>query len=69
MNKTIAYLAIVCMVLLSVDVLIHKHVHFEFEDIGGFHGWVAFLGAGGLALLAVPFGALVRQREDYYDDA
>jgi hypothetical protein len=67
-NKLIAYLAVACAALLVVDALIHKHVHFGFEDLVAFHGWIALLGAGGLALLAVGFGALVRRREDYYGD-
>ena len=67
-NKIAAYLAIACLVLMSVDILIHKHVHFAFEDLAAFHGWIAFLGGGGLALLAAGVGRLLRRGEDYYRD-
>jgi len=60
-------LVAVCVVLVGLEFVIHKHGHFGFEDFPAFHalfGFVAFT-------IAVYAGKLLRallsRDEDYYD--
>ncbi len=60
-------LVAVCVVLIGLELVVHKHGHFGFEEIPAFHalfGFVAFI-------VAVYAGKLLRallsRDEDYYD--
>lgn len=64
-------LAIVCVLLIAVDVLYeseHSHWHFEFEGINGFHAVFGFLAYVAIVNTAKGLRRLVKRDEDYYGD-
>jgi hypothetical protein len=69
-NRIWRGLWIVCLLLVALDVggvLYHKHPHFAFEGIWGFHGWFGFLAFAGLVFAGMLWRKVVGRGEDYYD--
>ena len=66
-DKLIGLLALVCAGLLSADLLLHKHVHFFFEQWFGFFAGFGFFCCVGLVLLSRQLRRIVKRDEDYYD--
>ncbi len=65
----IAYtLYAVCVLLLVIDPLIHKHGPFAIEHWFGFYGFYGFVGSVGLVLTAKELRKILMRPEDYYDD-
>jgi hypothetical protein len=58
---------VVCVLLLAVEPLVHKHGLFRFEEWFGFHGWFGFVACVGLVLAAKGLRRLLKRPEDYYD--
>jgi len=61
---------IVCLALVALDVggaLYHKHPHFPFEGVWGFHGWFGFVAFVGLVFAGALWRKIVGRDEDYYD--
>ncbi len=57
-----------CVILLIIDLFIHKHGHFSWEDKPGFFAIFGFLSCVILALI-VRYGLrkLLKRKEGYYD--
>ena len=66
-NKLVYVLYIVCALLLLVDFIYHKHVHFDFEGWIGFYAWFGFLAYTFIVISAKLFRKIVKRQEDYYD--
>lgn len=66
-NKLVYILYSVCALLLLVDLLYHKHVHFNFEGWFGFYAWFGFLAYTFIVMSAKLFRKLIKRQEDYYD--
>lgn len=60
-------LCIACGGLVLADFLYHKHAHFDFESVTGFHGMFGFVAYVGLVLTAKQLRKVLRRDEDYYD--
>jgi hypothetical protein len=66
-NKVFYTLCAVCTSVVIADLLYHKHGHFSFEEIIGFHAGFGFVAYVGLVLLAKQLRRVLRRDEDYYD--
>ena len=60
-------LLVICAGLVLADLAYHKHGHFDFETLPGFHAGFGFLAYVGLVLAATQLRRLIKRREDYYD--
>ena len=49
------------------DVPYHKHTHYGFEKVPGFHAWFGFACYVGLVLVAKEIRKILMRSEDYYD--
>ena len=58
----------VCAATVAADFFYHKHTHFGWEEIPGFHGAYGFVGCVLLVLTAKLLRRALKRREDYYDD-
>ncbi len=57
-----------CVVLFSVDFVIHKHAHLPWEEWPGFYAIYGFVACVILVLIAkYILRPLVKRKEDYYD--
>ncbi len=68
-NVTKAYygLWIACVLLISIDLFLHRHEDFEFATLFGFHGIYGFVGVVALVLAAKQLRRLLMRNEDYYE--
>ncbi len=51
-----------------LDLTYHKHGHYSFENIIGFHAFYGFVSCVVLVIAATQMRKLVKRDEDYYDD-
>lgn len=66
-NRIYYVLLACCVGLVLADFTYHKHGHFSFEEIPGFHAGFGFLAYVGLVLTSTQLRKLLKRREDYYD--
>ena len=57
----------VSVVLLLLDLAIHRHALFSWEGWFGFYGFYGFVACVALVLAAKVLRKLIMRREDYYD--
>lgn len=68
-RRVIRGLLAVCLVLLGLDFVIHRHVSHPWEGVFGFYAVYGFVGCVVLVLLAKVLRKIVMRTEDYYDPA
>jgi len=66
-DKIVYALWAVCALLILLDLVYHKHVHFEFEHWFGFYAWYGFLAYCSIVLSAKALRRILKRDEDYYD--
>jgi uncharacterized membrane protein len=69
-NKIWYGIIALCVVTALSDLLYHKHVKYDVEDlVPGMYGWYGLASCAVLVLGAKILQIIVRRREDYYDEA
>ena len=58
----------VCIVLLGLDLVHHRHVSHAWESLFGFYALFGFVACVVLVLVAKEMRKLLMRDEDYYDD-
>jgi len=66
-NKVIYATLVVCAGWVLADLFYHKHGHYSWEEIFGFHAAYGFVSCVALVLAAKELRKLVKRDEDYYD--
>ena len=66
-NKIVWALVASCVLVTLADLFYHKHGHYGFEKVIGFHGAYGFIGCVLLVVAAKGLRKLVMRDEDYYD--
>jgi hypothetical protein len=67
-DKVFYALCAVCAAVVLADLGYHKHGHFGFENIIGFHAGFGFVAYVSLVTLAKGLRRLVKRPEDYYGE-
>lgn len=57
-----------CTLILSLELVYHRHVIHAWENLWGFYGLFGFVACVALVLIAKEMRKVVMRREDYYDD-
>ncbi len=60
-------LAVCCILLVLMDLVIHRHVINPLESLFGFYAFFGFIACVVLVLLAKEMRKLLMRSEDYYD--
>ena len=60
-------LYIICILLILLDLILHRHVTREWEGITGFYALFGFIAYVTIVLAAIQWRKLVKRKEDYYD--
>ena len=55
------------IVLLIVDIFIHKHGHYHIEDYVGLYAFFGFAACGLILYVSKLIGKFICRKEDYYD--
>jgi len=58
-----------CVILLGLDLVLHRHVSHPWEAMFGFYAVYGFVACVLLVLLAKEMRKLLIRKEDYYDEA
>ena len=58
---------VVCIVLLVLDFILHRHTAHAWEQLTGFYSIFGFVACVTLVLIAKQMRKLVKRDEDYYD--
>lgn len=58
---------VVCALLISIDLFLHRHEDFDFAMLFGFHGIYGFCACVALVLAAKQLRRILMRPEDYYD--
>ena len=61
------YFYISLLILLAIDLIVHKHGHFPWEEVPEFFAVYGFIGCVSLIFVAKALRLLVKRKEDYYD--
>ena len=59
----------VCVILVGLDLILHRHVYHSWEAIFGFYAFYGFVACVLLVLLAKEMRKVLIRKEDYYDEA
>ncbi len=62
------FLYAVCVVLVALDLVVHRHTEHPWEHVVAFYPLYGFVGITILVIAARGLRALVMRPEDYYDD-
>lgn len=57
-----------CIVLLLLDLVVHRHIYHTWEKLPGFYPLYGFVGCVVLVLIAKEMRKVLMRKEDYYDD-
>ncbi|MEA3417519.1 MAG: hypothetical protein U9R02_15485 [Thermodesulfobacteriota bacterium] len=61
------YFYISLLILLIIDLFVHKHGHFSWETVPVFFAVYGFISCVSLIFIAKALRLLVKRKEDYYD--
>ncbi|HCH23850.1 MAG TPA: hypothetical protein DE179_06085 [Oceanospirillaceae bacterium] len=56
-----------CVVLVVVDFVVHRHVYHSWENIPAFYAIYGFVGCVALVVVAKAMRKVLMKEEDYYD--
>ncbi|MCP5434025.1 MAG: hypothetical protein H6957_01020 [Chromatiaceae bacterium] len=65
-RRVVRGLLIACVVLVGLDLVLHRHVAHPWEGVFGFYAFYGFVACVLLVLLAKEMRKLVMRDEDYY---
>ena len=60
-------LYLVCIVLILLDFIVHRHVSVEWESLPGFYALFGFMACVAIVLISILLRKILRRGEDYYD--
>jgi drug/metabolite transporter (DMT)-like permease len=60
-------LYLVCIVLILLDFIVHRHISIEWESFPGFYALFGFIACVAIVLISILLRKTLRRREDYYD--
>ncbi|MGB5277779.1 MAG: hypothetical protein WBO73_13125 [Gammaproteobacteria bacterium] len=58
---------VVCVVLLVLDFILHRHIAVKWETLTGFYALFGFIACVALVLIAKEMRKVVMRKEEYYD--
>jgi len=58
---------LICVLLLALDFLLHRHVAHTWENLTGFYAIFGFVACVSLVLIAKQMRKVLMRKEDYYD--
>ena len=66
-SRVVRGLYLVCIVLVLLDFVVHRHVTVEWESFPGFYSLFGFIACVAIVLISILLRKILGRREDYYD--
>ncbi len=60
-------LYIICILLVLLDFILHRHVVHDWEHLTGFYALFGFIACVAIVLTAKQLRKILKRKEDYYD--
>ena len=60
-------LYLVCIVLILLDFIVHRHITVAWESFPGFYSLFGFVACVAIVLISILLRKILRRGEDYYD--
>ncbi|GAB1258528.1 hypothetical protein [Aurantivibrio plasticivorans] len=67
-KKILKVFYVICIGLVIVDFIVHRHIYHSWENIPAFYAIYGFVGCVILVLIAKEMRKVLMRGEDYYDD-
>ncbi len=67
-KRLLGVLYLLCVLLLAVDFIYHRHAEHPWESLWGFYGLYGFVACVSLVLIAKQLRRLLKRPEHYYDE-
>ena len=67
-RKLLKVFYVLCGLLVIADVVVHRHVYHDWENIPAFYAIYGFIGCVVLVLIAKEMRKVLMRGEDYYDE-
>jgi hypothetical protein len=65
-SRLLGILYIICLLLFTLDFILHRHVTHSWEELTGFYAIFGFVSCVSLVLIAKLLRKILRRKEDYY---
>lgn len=59
---------IICVLLVAIDFIIHRHITMAWEKIPAFYAMYGFMACVALVIIAKKLRKMVMRKENYYDE-
>lgn len=66
-RKILRVFYVICILLVVVDFIVHRHVYHTWENVPAFYAIYGFVGCVILVLIAKLMRKVIMKEEDYYD--
>lgn len=66
-RKILRVFYVICILLVVVDFIVHRHVYHSWENVPAFYAIYGFVGCVILVLIAKLMRKVIMKEEDYYD--
>ena len=67
-DRLLRHFYFICVLLVIVDFLVHRHIEMAWEKIPAFYAIYGFVACVALVLMAKVLRKVVMRKEDYYDE-
>ena len=66
-NRLLTAFYLICILLVALDFVVHRHVAHPWERFFGFHAFYGFVACWTLVVVAKGMRRILMRREDYYE--
>jgi hypothetical protein len=67
-SKMLKVFYVICVLLVVVDFIVHRHIYHSWENIPAFYAIYGFVGCSILVFIAKWMRTFLMRSEDYYDE-
>jgi len=65
-SRLLTVLYIICVLLFTLDFILHRHVTHRWDELTGFYAIFGFVACVALVLIADQLRKILKRKEDYY---
>lgn len=67
-SKMLKVFYVICVLLVVADLIVHRHIYHDWENLPAFYAIYGFIGCVILVLIAKEMRKFLMRGEDYYDE-
>jgi hypothetical protein len=67
-KKMLRIFYVICGLLVAAEIIVHRHIYHDWENIPAFYAIYGFVGCVVLVIVAKAMRKVIMRGEDYYDE-